>query len=243
MMSVNEVSKLTGISIRTLRYYDAIGLLKPDRYTESGYRLYDDAALSRLRQILLFRELEFPLKEIAKILDAPDFDRDKALETQIGLLELKAKRLRAIIELAREIKENGEKNMDFTAFDKEKIREYSKRAKEQWGDTEAYREYERRAEGLSEEDEVKKADEFMTLFKEFGEMKDMDPASEKAKTQVKKLQDHITAHYYTCTDTILQGLGAMYASGGEFTENIDKAGGKGTAEFAAEAIAYYCGKK
>ena len=76
MMTVNEVSKLTGVSIRTLQYYDTIGLLKPIEYSESGYRLYDDTSLERLQQILLFKELEFPLKEIKKIIDAPNFDRN-----------------------------------------------------------------------------------------------------------------------------------------------------------------------
>lgn len=89
MRTVNEVSKLTGVSIRTLHYYDTIGLLKPTDVTESGYRLYDDIALERLQSILLFRELGFPLKEIKVILDSPDFDRSKALEQQITLLEMK----------------------------------------------------------------------------------------------------------------------------------------------------------
>ena len=83
MMTVNEVSKLTGVSIRTLQYYDKIGLLHPAKYTEAGYRLYDDAALETLQQILLFRELEFPLKEIKDILDRPGFDPVAALEQQI----------------------------------------------------------------------------------------------------------------------------------------------------------------
>ena len=89
MMTVNEVSKLTGVSIRTLQYYDKIGLLHPAKYTEAGYRLYDDAALETLQQILLFRELEFPLKDIKEIISSPDFDRSKALEQQIELLKLK----------------------------------------------------------------------------------------------------------------------------------------------------------
>ena len=80
MRTVNEVSKLTGVSVRTLHHYDAIGLLKPTTVSEAGYRLYDDTALERLQQILLFRELEFPLKEIKSILDSPNFDRCKALE-------------------------------------------------------------------------------------------------------------------------------------------------------------------
>ena len=85
MMTVKEASRLTGISIRTLQYYDKLGLL-PVMRTESGYRLYDDAALERLQQILLFRELEFPLKDIQKIVENPAFDRQKALEQQITLL-------------------------------------------------------------------------------------------------------------------------------------------------------------
>lgn len=89
MMTVNEASKLTGVSIRTLQYYDTIGLLPPAGYTEAGYRLYDDTAMERLQQILLFRELEFPLKEIKRILDSPNFDRSKALEQQIELLTMK----------------------------------------------------------------------------------------------------------------------------------------------------------
>lgn len=88
MMTVNEVSKLAGVSIRTLQYYDKIGLLHPTGYTDAGYRLYDDADLERLQHILLFRELEFPLKDIKMIVNSPDFDRSKALEQQIELLKL-----------------------------------------------------------------------------------------------------------------------------------------------------------
>ena len=100
-MTVNEVSKLTGVSIRTLHYYDQIGLLQPTGITESGYRQYDDTALERLQQILLFRELEFPLKEIKKILDSDGFDRKKALEQQIELLTLKKEHLENLITFAR----------------------------------------------------------------------------------------------------------------------------------------------
>ena len=117
MMIVNQVSKLTGVSIRTLQYYDTIGLLKPSKFTESGYRLYDDTALIRLQQILLFKELEFSLKEIKEIMDAPNFDREKALEQQIELLTLKKEHLENLIDFARGIKEIGVKKMDFTVFD------------------------------------------------------------------------------------------------------------------------------
>ena len=97
MMTVNEVSKLTGVSIRTLQYYDTIGLLKPIESTESGHRLYNDTSLERLQQILLFKELEFPLKEIKKIIDAPNFDRNKALKQQIKLLTMKKSILKILL--------------------------------------------------------------------------------------------------------------------------------------------------
>ena len=236
MMTVNEVSKLTGVSIRTLQYYDTIGLLKPIEYTESGYRLYDDTSLERLQQILLFKELEFPLKEIKKIIDAPNFDRNKALEQQIELLTMKKEHLENLISFARGIKGIGVKYMDFKVFDTRKIDEYSKRAKEQWGQTSEYKEFEEKTKNWTKDDEVTVANEFMQLFVEFGQMKEMDPEDEQVQLQVRKLQDYITDHFYTCSDKILCGLGRMYAGGGELTENIDDVGGVGTAEFASKAI-------
>ena len=107
MMTVNEVSKLTGVSIRTLQYYDKIGLLHPAKYSEAGYRLYDDAALETLQQILLFRELEFPLREIKEIVGSPDFDRNKALDQKIELLKLKKEHRENLIELDEGIKLMG----------------------------------------------------------------------------------------------------------------------------------------
>ena len=107
MRTVKEISGLTGVSVRALHYYDSIGLLKPAKVTEAGYRLYDDAALARLQTILLFRELQFPLKEIKAILDSPDFDPSEALAQQIGLLELQYQHIGELISFAREIQEKG----------------------------------------------------------------------------------------------------------------------------------------
>ena len=244
MMTVNEVSKLTGVSIRTLQYYDTIGLLKPIEYSESGYRLYDDTSLERLQQILLFKELEFPLKEIKKIIDAPNFDRNKALEQQIDLLTMKKEHLENLISFARGIKGIGVKYMDFKVFDTRKIDEYSKRAKEQWGQTSEFKEFEEKTKNWKKDDEATAANEFMQLFVEFGQMKETNPADEQVQLQVRKLQDYITNHFYTCSDKILCGLGRMYAGGGELTENIDNVGGTGTAEFASKAIdIFYMSKK
>ena len=130
--------------------------------------------------------------------------------------------------------------MDFTAFDTKKIDEYSKRAKEQWGKTEAYKEFEEKSADWTDKDQNNIMKDFMKIFVEFGQMKSLEPADEKVQLQVKKLQDYISEHFYNCTKQILGGLGKMYAAGGEFTENIDKAGGEGTAEFSAKAIEIYC---
>ena len=243
MMTVHEVSKLSGVSIRTLQYYDSIGLLKPSDYTESGYRLYDDAALERLQMILLFRELEFPLKDIGKIIDSPQFDKGKALEQQLELLTLKMEHIENLLNLARGIKEIGVNNiMDFTAFDTKKIDEYAAQAKESWGDTDAYKEYEKKSKGRTAEDNANIVKDMMMIFTEFGGMKEQDPGSDKVQKQVKKLQDFITDKMYNCTKEILSGLGKAYSAPGEMKANIDKAGGGGTGEFVDKAIQIYCKK-
>ena len=236
MMTVKEVSKLTGVSIRTLQYYDRIGLLHPTGYTQAGYRLYDDRALQKLQQILLYRELEFPLKDIRKIMESPSFDRERALEQQITLLTFKKERLEDLIELARGIKTVGGNTMDFSAFDTRKTDEYARQAKASWGNTPAWQEYETKSKGRTMEQQNMLNAQMMELFAEFGEIRGEDPACTRALTLVRKLQNFITEHFYTCTDEILEGLGKMYAAGGEFTSNIDGAGGAGTAEFVHRAI-------
>lgn len=240
MRTVKEVSGLTGVSIRTLHYYDSIGLLHPTEVTESGYRLYDDTALERLQQILLFRELQFPLKEIKEILDSPTFDRNTALEQQITLLMLKKEHFENLIDFARGIQTIGVKIMDFSAFDTRKIDEYAAQAKANWGKTAEYKEFEEKSRNWTKEDEQQISVEFMAIFAEFGRLMDRQPEDETVQNQVKRLQDYITEHFYTCSPKILKCLGEMYAGGGAMTENINRAAGEGTAEFTAEAIRIYC---
>ncbi len=231
MKTVKEISRLTGISVRTLHYYDEINLLKPTQTTDAGYRLYDDTALERLHSILLFRELQFPLKEIKSILDNPDFDTRTALKEQIKLLELQRNRLDKIIISAREILTKGAELMRFSAFDKTEIDKYTNEAKQKWGHTDAYKEFEEKHSDFAD-----KTDELMQIFAEIGKIKHLSPDCEKAQNQIKKLQNFITENYYTCTDEIMKNLGQMYIGDERFKNNIDKAGGVGTAEFTAEAI-------
>lgn len=231
MKTVKEISRLTGISVRSLHYYDEINLLKPTKTTDAGYRLYDDTALERLHSILLFRELQFPLKKIKSILDKPDFDTKAALKEQIKLLELQRNRLDEIIISAREILTKGAELMRFSAFDKTEIDKYTNEAKQKWGHTDAYKEFEDKHSDFAD-----KTDELMQIFAEIGKIKHLSPDCEEAQNQIKKLQNFITKNYYTCTDEIMKNLGQMYIGDERFKNNIDKAGGVGTAEFTAEAI-------
>ena len=240
MKTVQEIAKLAHVSVRTLHHYDAIGLLKPTEITEAGYRLYDDSALERLYLILLFRELEFPLKEIQGILDAPDFDRNRILEQQVQMLKAKANHLQTLIHLANGIKLTGVKNLKFKNWDPKKVDEYSAQAETLYGKTEAWKEYSKKSEGRSKEQENALGSGLMDLFAKLGTMKQLSPESAEVQGWVKELQSYITEHFYNCTPQILQGLGEMYAGGGSMTENIDAAGGKGTGEFARDAIRIYC---
>ena len=240
MKTVKEVSTLTGVSVRTLHHYDAIGLLKPTRVTEAGYRLYDDTALRRMQAILLFRELQFPLKEIKEILDSPEFDPTEALEQQIRLLELQRQHLDTLITHARNIQKTGVTFMDFSPFDRSELEQYAAQAKAKWGKTEAYKEFEKKTADQTPAQMRSTGDALMDIFAQIGTIRHSSPDSEEAQALIAKLQDFITAHYYTCTKQILRGLGQMYIAGDSMTENINKAGGEGTAEFAHQAIEIYC---
>ena len=239
-MTVHEVARLTGITARTLHYYDEIGLLKPTEVTEAGYRMYDDAALGRLQNILLFRELQFPLKEIKAILDSPGFDPSEAIAQQIRLLELQYKRLGELIAFTREIQKKGAAAMNFDVFDKSEIEKYEAEVKAKWGNTKAYQEYRQKDIARKEGSYDKLANELMTMFSQLGEIKHLAPDAEEAQKKISALQKFITDNYYVCTNEILRGLGDMYVCDERFRNNIDKAGGDGTADFVKQAIAVYC---
>ena len=240
MKTVKEVSSLTGVSVRTLHHYDAIGLLKPTEVTDAGYRLYDDDALARLQTILLFRELQFPLKEIKGMLDAEFFDPLAALSDQIRLLELRREHLDRLISHARQIQKTGVMHMDFNAYDTKKLDAYAAEAKKRWGHTDAWKESQEKAKGKTREDRTAEADGLMDIFRRLGAYRTGDPAAPGAQALIAELQEYITGHYYRCTNQILLGLGQLYAAGDEMNENIDRAGGPGTGDFACRAIEVYC---
>ena len=239
MKTVKQVSKQTGVSIRTLHHYDAIGLLKPTMVTQAGYRLYDRDALERLSMILVFRELGLSLKEIADILHAPDYDRNRVLEKQIVLMQERIGKLQNRIDLAKGMLLLGVNNMDFENLDTQKIDGYSTQAKALYGKTDAYKEYEQKSKGRTQTQEKELGAQVMDFFARLGQMRPCDPGSAEAQAWAKELQAFFTAHYHNRTPQILGSLAESYAGGGSMTENIDKAGGAGTGAFAKEVITIY----
>lgn len=242
MRTVKDVSKLTGVSVRTLHYYDAIGLLTPTKVTDAGYRMYDDTALSRLQSILLFRELQFPLKEIKEFLDSPDFNQEEAIAQQIKLLELQYKHIGELISFAREIQTKGVKTMNFEVFDINEIEQYKAEVKSKWGNSKAYQEYEQRVVSHSEHNDSKFVNEIMSLFTDLGAMKQLPPTDKAVQEKIAALQAYINENFYTCSNDILKELGEMYVCDDRFKKNIDRFGGEGTAKFVREAIFVYCEK-
>ena len=239
MKTVTEVSRLPGVSVRTLHHYDTIGLLKPTQITEAGYRLYDEAALERLCMILVYREFGLSLRQIGAILDAPDFDRSRILEDQIRLMQDKVTRLQNRISLAKGMQTIGVKYMDFNGFDSKKIDEYSTQAKILYGKTEAYQEYTQKSRGRTKQQEQDLGKQVMDFFAQLGELRGEAPDSEACRTWAMELRDYFTAHFYTCTPQIFRSLAESYAGGGSMNENIDKAGGEGTGAFAKQVIDAY----
>ena len=241
MMTVQEVSRISGVTIRALRYYDRIGLLKPAARTEAGYRLYDEADLMRLQRILLLRELEIPLRDVKRLLECLEAEQREAIGRQVRLLEMKKERTEKLIALAQRLSK-GEKTMDFSAFDRSKEKAYAAEAKARWGETAAYHAYEKKAASRAETEGSLLVGSMEAIFAAFGALKDGDPASDAAQAKVRELQGFISTNYYPCTDEILMGLGQMYIADERFKANIDAAGGEGTAAFVQKAIAVHCGR-
>lgn len=235
-MHIKEFAALTGVSIRTLHYYDEIGLLRPAAVDEqNGYRMYDEASLLRMQEILFYRELDFPLKTICRILSSPHYDKAVALAEQKRLLLLKKERLEKLID-AVDRAAKGENVM--SAFDNKEYEKHKDEAKERWGKTDAYREYEARQGKGAGQDAI---DGMNGIFADLARVMQAGAAPDSAEAQaaVEALQIHITKNFYTCTKEILAGLGQMYTADERFKESID-CHGAGTADFAAAAIAIYC---
>ena len=240
-MQIKEFADLTGVSVRTLHYYDEIGLLAPAEVdAHSGYRFYDEASLLQMQEILFYRELDFSLKRIRELVTSPNYDKSEALREQKKLLTLKKERLEGLIS-AVDGAMKGENIMK--AFDNSKFDAYKKEAQEKWGKTDAYREHAEKTKGYSKGQWQGAAEGLDAVFAEFASCMGSGASADSAEAQtlVKKLQDCITANYYTCTKEILAGLGQMYVMDPRFQANIDRHS-TGTADYASHAIAIDCSR-
>lgn len=239
-LRVKEVSDLSGVSVRALHHYDSIGLLKPDQTTEAGYRLYTKRDLERLQQILFFRELGFPLKQIKQILDSPTFDRIEALELQHKMLIAKRNQLDTmILTIAKTIKNaNGELQMTehekFAGFDFSH-NPYEQEARQRWGD-EAVDQSKAALDKMSQEDLEQLQATINSIYQRLADLRQSSPASPEAQAAIKEWHDFLNnnfGHHYTLE--AFKGLGQMYVDDERFTKNIDQFG-EGLAQFMRDAM-------
>lgn len=233
--SIGQAAQILGVSVRTLRHYDQIGLVRPAEIAENGYRYYDQASMALLQQVLFYRELGLTLSDIKPLLQASENRRREALERHRKLLELKKQQLEGLLQLVDDtLGGRTMKKPTITQSDIDAVKaQYAQEAKERWGDTQAWKESQTR----------KPADDAMAqandIFAAFAQLRGSDPAAPAVQALVERWQAHITANYYTCTKEILRGLGQMYVCDARFTANLDKHGA-GTAQLMADAIAIYC---
>lgn len=236
-MKVKEVSDLVGISVRTLHYYDEIGLLVPDKVNEAGYREYSEENLETLQQILFFKELGFPLKKIKEIMNSPNFDRLEALEMQQKMLLEKKHRLEKMLQTIEKtiLYVKGEIEMSteekFSGFDFSHNR-YEQEARERWGDK-AVDEANERVKNFTDFDKEK----FMEIYRHLASIRHLSPDSKEAQEGIHEWYVYLNK-FGTYSLEAFKALGQMYVEDERFTKNIDKFG-EGLAKFMRDAMAIY----
>lgn len=246
-MTVHEVATLSGITIRTLHYYDEIGLLKPTMLTDAKYRLYTEDDLSRLQEILFFREVGFALKEIKELLNSPYYNRSEVLKKQLAILEAQRERIDALVKLVKaEI--SGEQDNSFSAFSHSKIVELQEsfRAEilEKWGKTHSFKEFEAAFSTKSKKIQNEEMERFLsmaqTIFEKLALYETQSPACKEVQQIVQKWRDYISEHFYNCNKEMLLYLGQLYVSDERFSSFINRFGSKNLANFLNKAIKVYC---
>ncbi|WP_284141433.1 MerR family transcriptional regulator [Virgibacillus sp. LDC-1] len=240
-MKVKEVAELTGISVRTLHHYDDIGLLSPQKMPGSGYRLYETKDLEKLQQILFFRELDFPLRQIKEIMMSPLYDHEEALRVQRKMLIDKRKRIDQMITTINQTIQCEEGEIEMT--DKERFagidfrhNPYEEEARQRWGDT-AVEQSKKKIASMGEEEQQEMAQAFDAIYKKLATVRDEPADSEKAQAYIEEWFLYLN-QLGSYSLEAFKGLGQMYVDDPRFTKNIDKYG-DGLAEFMKNAMAVY----
>lgn len=242
-MTVGEIARLAGLTVRTLHHYDELGLVVPGARSGAGYRLYGDAEVERLQEVLFYRELGFGLDQIATLLAERGYDRLGALLEQRRMLEAKAARTHTLIEAVdRAIAAEGSgmklsKEEMLEVFGDFDPTQYEDEARERWGDTDAYQESMRRTGNYSKEQWLALRDEADEINQAFIALMDAGAPADGAEAMdvAERHRQHISRWFYDCSREIHAGLGRMYVEDARFTENIDRAE-PGLARYMAEAI-------
>ena len=246
-MTVHEVAELTGITVRTLHYYDEIGLLRPEIVTEAKYRLYTKTDLGRLQEILFFKEVGFALKEIKKLMVSDSYNREEALRNHLQILELQKSRIDNLIGLVGD-RISGKQEYSFEAFSTAKITQLQEKFREEitqrWGDTESYREFASLFGEKARTVQGEQWGEFLTktktLFKHLAEYEDKDPSEQEVQIIVRQWKEYISENFYQCDNQMLIYLGELYTTDDRFKEFINRFGNGDLADFFNKAIKIFC---
>ncbi|MDA3847225.1 MAG: MerR family transcriptional regulator [Vallitaleaceae bacterium] len=249
MYLINKVATLAGITVRTLHYYDEIGLLVPKVMNDNQYRIYSKEDIKTLQDILFFKELGFKLSDIKGILGTDGYNRLDVLKQHKKVIGMKMSHLKGIMETLESTinEEEGGIAMNdierFEAFNMEAIeahnKQFAKEIKEKYGQSDAYAESQQKTKQYDAKDWGRINDESLVIYKAFHELKNLNPNHVLLQEQVAKWQNYITRNFYTCTKPILSGLADMYIEDERFKENIDK-NGEGIAGVMHDAIKVYC---
>lgn len=244
--TIKKLARLSGVSVRTLHYYDEIGLLKPSFVGENGYRYYERPKLMRLQHILFFRELEFPLAEIKTMIDAPDFDMAAALREHKRMIEKKRNQLGRLLQtIDKTIDELTKGNVmkDEELYDglTGELKEHQKEAKERWGDTEAWRQSRERTKHWTKDDYQRLAADGKKFTQLLADT--MDKGATSPEFQELIAQHHAGIEvFYTCPPAMYRNLGQMYVDDPRFAAYYNKFR-PGLNVVVRDAIAYYCDQK
>jgi DNA-binding transcriptional MerR regulator len=242
-MSVGDTAALAGVTVRTLHHYDRIGLLSPSERTNAGYRRYTAADLDRLHQVLVYRELGFPLEEIATLLDDPDADPVAHLRRQLALLRDRLQRTQAMVAAVEKEMEAHQMGIHLTpeerfeVFGRDDPSQYAAEAEERWGDTEAWTQSQRRAASYSKDDWLRITAESADVERRFVEALQAGvPAdAEQAMDAAEAHRQHIGRYFYDCSPEMHSGLGRMYLEDARFTAHYEQLA-PGLAEYVSTAV-------
>jgi DNA-binding transcriptional MerR regulator len=240
MRTVGEVAQLTGVSVRTLHHYDEISLLSPSGRSEAGYRLYSYEDLTRLQEILVWRQLSFSLGEIRDLLDDPEHDRLRALRRQREMVVVERARLGAVLhalDATIDAAVDGTRVEEVSMFEGFDHSEYEAEARERWGHTDAYAESARRTAGYGDREWALIRAEGESIVDDFASLMRAgeEPSGERARAVAERHRQHLSVWFYECSFAMHRGLAEMYVADARFAGSYESVA-SGLAQYVHDAV-------